>query len=110
MNDPYANIRRALEMGPTPGPWVALPEEMDRDYIRVRGTQLGMRYKIANVPTPVQGLEREAGETRANARLIAAAPDLYELATYAVDNPNFDSAEFDRMARAAIAKATGGAK
>lgn len=36
------------------------------------------------------------------------APELLAVARYAVDNPDFDSAELDRMARAAIAKATGG--
>ena len=64
----------------TPGPWVALPEECDKPYVRIRGTQLGQRFKIANVLTPVyEGVhEREAEETRANAALIAAAPDLLE--------------------------------
>ena len=66
----------------TPGPWASLPDECDKPYIRIRGTQLGSRYKIANVLTPVyEGAhEREAKETRANARLIAAAPDLLEAA------------------------------
>lgn len=65
----------------TPGPWTILPEEVDKDYIRVRGTQCGSRYKIANVITPVYpGVhEREAEETRGNARLIAAAPELFEM-------------------------------
>lgn len=65
----------------TPGPWAVLPEEVDKDYIRIRGTQLGTRYKIANVVTPTYpGIhEREAEETRANARLIAAAPELFEM-------------------------------
>ena len=64
----------------TPGPWAVLPEEVDRDYIRVRGTRLGGRYKVANVLTPTgEGVPaREADETRANARLIAAAPKMYE--------------------------------
>ena len=62
----------------TPGPWAMLSEETDKPYIRIRGTKLGDRYKIANVLTPVYdgSLERETEETRANARLIAAAPDL----------------------------------
>ncbi len=61
----------------TQGPWAILPEECDRPYIRIRGN-LGSRYKVANVITPVYdgSTEREAEETRANARLIAAAPDL----------------------------------
>ena len=57
------------------------------------------------------------GERRpdmAKARISRAARDretirsLLSVVRYAVDNPEFDSAEFDRMARAAIAKATGG--
>ncbi|EPV8684058.1 hypothetical protein [Enterobacter hormaechei] len=64
----------------TRGPWIALPEEVDKNYIRIRGTNIGGRYKIANVMTPVYENvhEREAVETRANARLIASAPDLLD--------------------------------
>jgi hypothetical protein len=65
----------------TAGPWKALPEECHRAYIRIRGTRLGGRYKVANVLAPdyKDAHERDAEETRANARLIAAAPDLLEL-------------------------------
>lgn len=65
----------------TPGPWAILSDEVDKDYIRVRGTQNGSRYKIANVITPVYpGVHKqEVQETRANARLIAAAPELFEM-------------------------------
>lgn len=64
----------------TAGAWRLLPEEVDKPYIRVRGTLLGSRYKIANILTPVYENvhSREADETRANANLIAAAPDLLE--------------------------------
>ena len=64
----------------TRGPWIALPEEVDKNYIRIRGTNIGGRYKIANVITPVYENvhDREAVETRANARLIVSAPDLLE--------------------------------
>lgn len=63
----------------TQGPWTIYPEEVDKPYIRIRGTQLGGRFKIANVVTPVyEGVhEREIQETRANARLIAKAPEMY---------------------------------
>jgi hypothetical protein len=62
----------------TPGPWQVLPEESDKAYLRIRGTRLGLRYKIANVMLPnYQGaLKCEAEESRANAELIAAAPDI----------------------------------
>ena len=64
----------------TPTPWVVLPEECDKPYIRVRGTVLGARFKVANVLTPVyEGVhQREAEETRANARRIAACVNACE--------------------------------
>lgn len=65
----------------TPGPWTILPEEGDKDYIRIRGTRLGSRYKIANViaPTYLGIYHHNARETRANTRLIAASPELFEM-------------------------------
>lgn len=64
----------------TKAPWTVLPEEVDRNYIRIRGTRLGERYKIANIITPVYENvhSRESEETRANATLIATAPELLE--------------------------------
>jgi len=46
-------------------------------------------------------------EQSENARLIAAAPELLEALIYAIDNPEFLSLKFDKMARAAIAKVKG---
>lgn len=71
----------------TPGPWQVLPEEMGRNYLRVRGTLLGLRYKIADVRNPdYDGVtEKDAEMTRANARLIAAAPELLEALQRMVD-------------------------
>lgn len=100
----------------TPGPWKILPEECDKSYIRVRGTYLGSRYKVANVLTPIyEGVAaREAEETRANARLISAAPDLLEALTALVSycerrGMDTETVSADHMdsARAAINKATG---
>lgn len=70
----------------TPGPWTLLPEECGKDYIRIRGTVWGGRYKISNVITPTyDGVpDRELTETRANAHLIAAAPELYEALEYVI--------------------------
>ena len=92
------------------GPWEIKPEEVDKPYIRIRGTQWGGRFKVANVLSPdYDGVHhREADETRANARLIAAAPELLEalrdLQARACIYVNTSKAE------AAIAKATGETK
>jgi len=106
----------------TPGPWQTLPEEVDRDYIRVRGTRIGCKYKIANVPhTIIPGQTYGVDETRADARLIAAAPDL--LAALEALTPILEAAESNasgnpewfwvspriNAAREAIAKAKGDA-
>lgn len=58
----------------TQGPWAVFAEEADKPYIRIRGTLLGRRFKVANVCAP----EWDIDESRANARLIAAAPELAE--------------------------------
>lgn len=91
----------------TPGPWQTLPEECDKPYVRIRGTMLGCRYKIANVLTPVyEGVHaREAIETRANARIIAAAPELLE-ALRSIVEEGLSTSKIS-AAKAAIAKATG---
>lgn len=102
----------------TPGPWTLLPEEADKDYLRIRGTRLGGRYKVANVHhIRFEGVhavvrERDDAETLANASLIAAAPELL-VALQTIFNdvkqgaiPNADD-EWWGLARAAIAKATG---
>lgn len=65
----------------TPGPWaVHEPIRSGRAYFRVRGTQLGSRFKIANVffvhSDYEPAADAERAEAAANARLIAAAPEL----------------------------------
>ena len=110
----------------TPGPWVVLPEEADKDYLRIRGTRLSCRYKVANVHMPRLWeshdvlRDRENAESWANARLIAAAPELLEaleeaenaLADY-IPTIERTGASLNyghsvlKKARAAIAKATG---
>lgn len=94
----------------TPGPWRILPEECDKPYIRIRGDNLGMRYKVANVLTPVYAgvSDREAVETRANARLIAAAPDMLALLQELIDieGPQPGHVMWFENVKAVIAKAT----
>ena len=106
------------QAGHTPGPWTLLPEEADKDYLRIRGTRLGGRYKVANVHhIRYEGVhavvrERDDAESMANARLIAAAPELLEAAIELKDVCNRPSAartraEAWRKLDAAITKATG---
>ena len=96
----------------TPGPWQALPEECHRAYIRIRGVRLGSRYKIANVLQPCHDHmpEREAAETRANAALIQAAPDLLAALRAIMEDVDVHNrggwAKAMKMAEAAIARAT----
>lgn len=75
----------------TPGPWQVLPEEMGKNYLRVRGTQLGLRYKIADVRHVEydKAPESEVKMTQANARLIAAAPEMLAI-IQSVMEPNAD--------------------
>lgn len=107
----------------TRGPWETKPEEVGRAYIRVRATVAGSRFKIANVLTPVYGngytpsdkhAEMEQAETRANARLIATAPELLDAAQAAWNciaelPPTQARVETAQLLQAAIAKATGSA-
>jgi hypothetical protein len=90
----------------TPGPWQILPEESDKPYIRIRGTVLGGRYKVANVNLDV--IFRD--EARANVHLIAAAPDLLGALKLAVRQNSHEmvmTGEELRKCEAAIDKATG---
>lgn len=83
----------------TPGPWKATGKEVGTDYEATHG----MVASIIGMPN--------RWETEANARLIAAAPDLYAavealLALHADDGTRDDVPEW-KAARAALAKARG---
>lgn len=93
----------------TAGPWRLLPDEGE-GYLRVRGTRLGHRFKVANVMAP-NFLPRDELESKANASLIAAAPEMLE-ALIAIRSIEFGHSEDDicavrKQCDAAIAKATG---
>ena len=69
----------------TKGEWSVSELEDNVDYIRVRGTVPGARFKIANVIDVNHHLEcnthvyaKEKQQAIANAHLIAAAPDMYK--------------------------------
>jgi hypothetical protein len=80
----------------TKGGWQIMPIEDDKEYIRIRGTVLGGRFKIANICRPKFYHEttdslclRENEESIANANLIAAAPEMYEVLKKLVAHYNF---------------------
>lgn len=105
----------------TPGPWV-----VERQQVNQMGTAIGEPIAVVGGPATgekvgfVVGRTCDYGphgdeQTAANARLIAAAPDLLEackdalgamVAEYGSNPPPFVSATFDNL-RAAIAKAEG---
>lgn len=104
----------------TLGSWTVLPEEADNEYLRIRGTRLGGRYKIANVHcVRYVGMyeaisKQEAEESLANARLIAAAPEMFAALQEVVEHwtSQFErrghaAPEWCKKARAAISKAQG---
>ena len=62
MTDRYERIREALEMGPTPGPWVACPAN-SRTFVKSR--------RLAGYLAEVRNC-RTAQDANANAHLIAA--------------------------------------
>lgn len=64
--------------------------------------------EIATGWTPDYGYDHvESADDYRNACLLAAAPDLQAALSYAVDNPDFNSAKFNRLAHRALAKARG---
>ena len=90
----------------TPGPWKIVERNADRIFreisIRPVNSQVkGAVFPIASVRYPSQ----EFGQ--ANARLIAAAPDLLAFAQEWLERQGTDENYMTAKARAAIAKATG---
>ena len=101
-------------MNHTPGPWYVYPQS---DYITAHDTDDSL-FAVATVTTEIDGLLE--GDPQANARLIAAAPDLLEAcrqflaAERLADEFGVDGAETiealieaSELARVAIAKAGG---
>ncbi len=83
----------------TPGPW--------RD---VDGRIFSDGYLISGAPIATVHKRKASGQYEANARLIAAAPELLEALRGLVSIYSTDSTEAEVIdARAAIAKAEGGA-
>jgi hypothetical protein len=105
-----------VSAGHTPGPWLHDAQDDWRDICQTTG--IG-RHVIACVTPSVGGVGEETD--RANARLIAAAPELLDalsdlatameavLAKPGDETRRPHAAHYAKLARAAIAKATGNA-
>ena len=99
----------------TPGPWAYESDHTHRQYnIRMLGHPIGTKDEakhictVNNLPPHVLA-NRDPSTAEANARLIAAAPELLEALEWAVETADTEQYEADwyAAARAAIAKATG---
>ena len=79
-------------MQPTPGQWEIREPEEGKPYYKIRGTQLGCCFKIANVlfvedKNLIPELhEMRKNEALANARLIVNAKDLYSKVKQLTEN------------------------
>lgn len=96
----------------TKGPWLVRPHWSDESRFEVypdREVEFGSPAEIADVCAhSSEDFDKEVAEAKANANLIAAAPDLLAVAQKVVNNWG-DLHHKDLMQlRAAIAKATGG--
>lgn len=90
----------------TPGPWQVAPAFLDQVYSLPEFTKARIQEPEANPYD--EALICETGGNEANARLIAAAPELLEALQMLLDETNagtWDCLPIDK-ARAAIAKAT----
>lgn len=86
----------------TPGPWFAQPGFLT--IFNLSGGTTGLTCAIATVLSDQPGMDA----AKANARLIAAAPELLEALKGVLRVADRKTVEFD-AARSAIAKAEGGA-
>lgn len=99
-----------METKHTPGPWFVDP--MERGMLWAIGTK-GGEYMICTVDEDCQrgtpSWRKDSLVRDANARLIAAAPDLLAFAQGCAELPEHDDGDYGwivRAAREAIAKAT----
>lgn len=93
----------------TPGPWVAHPSALERfsQVISARGCMVQICHtREVYGDRMVYG---QSEETRANAALIAAAPDLLQMVIDLLDAMGNCDSEIESGARDLIAKATGSA-
>ena len=101
------------KMSHTPGPWIAHPWSCSYDDPRWRVIPLGSSGGAAGLAVVHPRWYTDEVTVAANARLIAAAPELLEVLQSIIDSVDKGHAvilvPIAANARAAIAKATGGA-
>lgn len=96
----------------TPGPWYISVDARNCPSVRTKGGYVAFAPSIANYGDPLRYMD-EASEIQANARLIAAAPDMYEalidIARYLGNRPFKSDGEelIIYRCKATIAKAEG---
>lgn len=92
----------------TPGPWEAFRNSSFWEINPTNGGENGIPFSVADVCSSSPGFP-DGGLQEANARLIAAAPELLEVAQGILveDMPQYLPAEYIAKVRAVIAKATG---
>jgi len=95
--------------GHTPGPWRVFLTRDGRSVIGVGDRDGGGITDQGDVSTNNQGVWRSGSEKSANARLIAAAPELLEALLAIVNGPGLEcipDADVQVAIKAAIRKAT----
>ena len=95
----------------TPGPWMVTPDHDAIDKARAEGREPHVLHDnrfVSSIDGDLVCSLRDQTAQRADARLIAAAPDLLA-ALVDIANPDHNGRDLRAIARAAIAKAEGGA-
>jgi hypothetical protein len=98
----------------TPGPWIHDTRGYPHPDVKAAsGRNIACTWGVNNQPKTPEAAAAQQEIARANARLIAAAPELLEALKEVLNNPAGDYDASDgyenavKQARAAIAKATG---
>lgn len=105
-NDPKQNKEQDTHMSKhTPGPWVAGEISWESGWIEINAT--APRPMPVAYALPAGTEDRNDDVTIANARLIAAAPELLDACEACLARDDIADDELGVMLRAAIAKARG---
>lgn len=100
-----------MEMKHTPGPWRARRNNAFWEINPINAGDDGIPFSVGDVCSSAPN-NPDGGLQEANARLIAAAPEMLEALKEILDCANglIDEREILNIATTAIAKATGGAQ